>query len=82
MDHLIRPREHRRWDRQAEGLRGLQIDDELELRRLLDGQIGRFRALEDLVDKVGGPPPQLEDVLDRRTSDRLFGECPELVDRG
>src|SRR5207245_580266 len=35
-------------DRQAEGLRGLEVDDELELRGLLDGQVGRLRALEDL----------------------------------
>ena len=36
-DHLIRPLEKRRWDRQAERLGGLEVDDELELRGLLDG---------------------------------------------
>ena len=41
MDDLIRPREHRRRDREAEGLRGLQVDHELELRRLLDGEVAR-----------------------------------------
>jgi hypothetical protein len=30
-DHLIRPLEERRRDRQAEGLGGLEIDDQLEL---------------------------------------------------
>jgi hypothetical protein len=39
-NHLIRSREERRGDRQAEGLRGLQIDDQLELRGLLHGQVG------------------------------------------
>jgi len=33
LDHLIRP---------PEPLRGLEIDDQLELRRLLDGKIGRL----------------------------------------
>src|SRR5262249_34554845 len=36
LDHLVRPHEHRRRDRQLEGLRGLQVDHHLELRRLLD----------------------------------------------
>jgi hypothetical protein len=29
---------------------GLKIDDELELDRLLDGQVGRLLALEDAID--------------------------------
>jgi hypothetical protein len=35
-DH-IRPRQHRLRDREAEGLRGLEVDHQLELGRLLDG---------------------------------------------
>ena len=34
-DDLIRPDKHRRRDRQAKGLRGLEVDHELELRDLL-----------------------------------------------
>ncbi len=30
LDHLIRPLQERRRDRQAEGLGGLQVDDELD----------------------------------------------------
>src|SRR5262249_34349201 len=37
---LIRPRQQRRRDRQAEGLGGLEIDDEFELGGLLHRQIG------------------------------------------
>ena len=33
---LIRPYQHVRWNRQADLLGGFQIDDELELFRLLD----------------------------------------------
>ena len=50
LDYLIRPRQQRRRDRQAEGLGGLEVDHQLELRGLLDGQIGGLGALEDLVD--------------------------------
>jgi hypothetical protein len=35
-DHLIRPQQHVRRDRQADLLGCLEIDHELELRRLLD----------------------------------------------
>ena len=43
----IRPRQHTRWDRHADLLRCLQIDDELELRRLLDGQVGGLGAFRE-----------------------------------
>src|SRR5262245_65395173 len=38
LDHLIRPRQERRRDREPERLRGLEVDDEFELRRLFDRQ--------------------------------------------
>jgi len=47
LDALVRPRENRVGDREAEGLRGPQIDDALELGGLLDGQVGGARALQD-----------------------------------
>src|SRR4030095_2485526 len=37
----------------AQGLGGLEVDDELDLRRLLDREDARLRTLEDLID-VGG----------------------------
>ena len=36
----------------AESFRGSQIDDQLELRRLLGGEIARFRTLEKLVNGI------------------------------
>jgi hypothetical protein len=50
LDHLVGAQQQRRRDREAERLGGFEIDDELELGRLLDGEIRRSRTLEDLVD--------------------------------
>jgi hypothetical protein len=41
LNHLIRPLQERRWDRQAERPGGLEVDDQLEFRRLLDWQVAR-----------------------------------------
>jgi hypothetical protein len=62
LDHLIRPLQERGRDRQAEGLGGLQVDDQLELGRLLDGQVAGLGSFQDLVD--AGPRPRRT----RRTS--------------
>ena len=44
-DHLVGAGEEGGWDRQTDFLSGLQIDDQFEPSRLLDGQLGRFRLL-------------------------------------
>src|SRR5262245_24903657 len=46
-------------DGHAERSCGPEIDDELELRRLLHGNIRRLCPFQDLVDKLGGAPVQL-----------------------
>src|SRR6185295_19374076 len=46
---LIRSLQERRWDREAEGLGGLEVDGELEFRRLLDRKISRLGASQNLV---------------------------------
>jgi hypothetical protein len=45
-NHPIRPRQHVRWDRQADLLGGFEIDDEVELRRLLDRNVWSFATPE------------------------------------
>ena len=52
-DDFVRPHQHVGWYREADLLRGFQIDDELELLRLLDGQIRRLSPFENLVHKSG-----------------------------
>jgi hypothetical protein len=44
-DHLVRAGEERGWNREAERPRGSEIDDQLEIRRLLDGKLARPRTL-------------------------------------
>src|SRR5262245_4623002 len=61
-NNLVRPQQQRRRDGEAKGLRGFQIDDQLELGRLLDREVGGFRALEDLVDVRCRASPQLVGV--------------------
>jgi hypothetical protein len=41
-------------EREAEGLGGLEVDHELELRGLLERKVAWLCALEDLVDVSGG----------------------------
>src|SRR5262250_2237185 len=54
LNHLIRPPEQRRRNRQAEGLGGLEVDDQFELGGLFNRKIGGLRSPEDLVDVDGG----------------------------
>jgi hypothetical protein len=61
-NHLIRPLEERRRDRQAEGLGGLEVDDEFESCRLLHRQVGRLSAPENLVNIDGAATPELGNV--------------------
>ena len=49
LDYLVRPLQERRLDRQAERLRRLEVDGQLEFRRLLDGQHRWLGAFQDLV---------------------------------
>src|SRR5262249_58818394 len=43
-------------------LGGLEVDDELELGGLLDGEVGRFGALQDLVYEVCGASKEVEEI--------------------
>ena len=56
LDQLVRPGEHLRRNRQADLLRRLQIDHQLELRRLLYRQITGLSFLQDLVHVICGAP--------------------------
>src|SRR5215469_6257753 len=50
LDHFVCAGEQRRRHGEAERLRGRQIDDEVELGRLLDRDVGWLRSAQNLVD--------------------------------
>src|SRR4051812_6156169 len=60
LDDLVRLQQHRLRDCKPERLRGLQIDHKLELRRPLEGKLGRLRAAEDAVHVHGGALESLD----------------------
>src|SRR5438552_17898977 len=59
LNDLVRPLQQRRRDRQPERLGGLEVDHQLELRRLLNGEVARFGALQDLVDEDRRAPLEI-----------------------
>src|SRR5215831_8687781 len=51
LNHLVRPLQQRRRDREPEGLGRLEVDEELKLGGLLDWEVARFRTAKNLVDE-------------------------------
>src|SRR4030095_13364347 len=62
LDHLVCSLQYRLRDRDPDLLRGFEVDDQLELSCLLDGQITWLRTSEDLVHVGGGPPEALAKI--------------------
>src|SRR3972149_2493341 len=81
LDHLLRPHQHVRWDRQTDGFRCFQIDDELELHRLLDWNVCGLGALEDLIHVDGSAPEQLGPIHTVGHEPPVFYECIAIVHR-
>jgi hypothetical protein len=71
LDHLIRARQHVRRNCQADLFGGFQIDHQLELRRLLYGQVGGFGTFQDSV--------QLEVERPRSQSTIFTGERTRVL---
>src|SRR5262249_9223318 len=57
-DHLVSLHKQRGRYGDAKRLGDLYIDDQLELSRLLDGEVGGLCPLQDLVHEGGGPPEE------------------------
>jgi hypothetical protein len=70
-DHLIRSEQKRRRDGQAQRLGGLEVDHQLELRGLLNGEIGRLGPFEDLVHVHGRESNRV--CLSRSVGDKTAG---------
>src|SRR5215471_14540716 len=78
-DHLVGAGEQGGRNFKAEGLRCRQINDEIELGRLLDWQVSRLSPAQNLVDKIGSAPELAWPILIHRTSGlplrRTPGQC-------
>src|SRR5712692_661185 len=75
LNDLIRPLQERFRDGQPERLGRLEVDDQVNLRRLLHGDVGRLGALEDLVHDARRAPVQGDEAA-------LIGhEAPSLRER-
>jgi hypothetical protein len=55
-DHLVGAGGQRRWNLWAEYLGGGEVDDEIELGRLLDRDVAWLRPAQNFVDQLGGAP--------------------------
>src|SRR5260221_7599142 len=63
LDHFVRAKQQLLRNNKPDRLRALEIDDELDLRGLLDGHVAGLCALEDLVHVGGCPIEMFRDVL-------------------
>ena len=62
LDHVIRSQQQGRRDGQAEGVRGLEVQREVQQHRTLDRKIRGLCPLEDLVDLARGTADQIDDI--------------------
>src|SRR5262249_47082234 len=61
-DHLIRSQQYRLWDVEADRLRSLEVNEQLEFGRLLDWEVGWLCALEKLVHIRCRAPKQVRQI--------------------
>src|SRR5262244_685957 len=82
LDHLVGAGDDRRRHVDAERLRGLEIDDHLDLGRKFDRQIAGLRALQNLIDKRRGTARSLAlvDAGLHRRAHRLRRDHPRYYE--
>src|SRR5262245_211787 len=80
-DQLVGAQEERFGDREAEYFGSRQVDDEIELGRLFDGDVARLRPTQNLVDIVGGAPEQVGEVWSIGHQTSCFDVVPRPVHR-
>src|SRR5262245_17965830 len=80
--HLIGAGQERRREIKAERLRSLQVDDQLEFSRPLDGQVGRLRASQYAIDIQRRAPVQIYRIDTVRHQAAIGDEVTVWIDRG
>jgi hypothetical protein len=81
-DHLVGPNEQRRWHSEAKSLRRSEVDDQFNVGRKLDRQVGGLRAFEYPVDVIRRPvstPLEVGTVTDQASRVDVLAIA---VDRG
>src|SRR5262245_29007834 len=81
-DHLVGEQLYRVWHVEAECLGGLQVDDQLELGRLQDRQVGGFYAFEYPADVDAGLTVRVGDARTVAEQTARHGKFAELINRG
>src|SRR5262249_4940170 len=81
-DQLIRTGKRCRWYCEAQCLSGFKINHQIVLGRRLHRHVGRFLALEDAVDIVGGTPKPVPKISSIRDQTAASDEQAIGVDRG
>ncbi len=66
LDHLVGAREQLGWHGEAEGFRSLKVDDQLELSRSQDWQVGGLLALENATKRTRAFTPIWESFGESR----------------
>src|SRR2546428_723951 len=80
-NHLVRQEEERWGYGDAEGLGGLEVEDQLELCGLLHRQVGGLGAFQELVHVGGGASPQVKHVWSIRHETASLHPRPRTVYR-
>src|SRR5262249_23563614 len=80
-NHLVGAQQERLWNREAKRFGGREIDDEIELGRLLHRQVARLGPAQNLVDIVAGAAKQVGNVWSVGNQTTRFDELPVAVHR-
>src|SRR5215471_16082323 len=78
-DYLVGAREQHRWDFESERLGGLEIDHQLEFRRVFNRQLGSLCSIENLDNERRGAAAQIRDIRAVRDQPAVIYKVPRLV---
>src|SRR5215471_14773083 len=82
LNHVVGPKQQRLRKRQAHRLRSLEIDRQIELCRLLDGQVRGRRSMQNLVYVGCRPPIEVRYVRTVAHQETGLGKFDRIGDRG